>query len=68
MRHKYPEAERPFRCPWARTIAVLAVLSCSYVMYNLSAMTWERFFIWSILGIVLYFAYGYRHSTLAEKE
>jgi len=68
MRHKYPEAKRPFRCPWIRTIATLAVISCSYVMYNLSAMTWERFFIWSSLGVILYFAYGYSHSALNKEK
>ena len=68
MRHKYPDAKRPFRCPWIRTIATLAVISCSYVMYNLSAMTWERFFIWSSLGVILYFAYGYSHSALNKEK
>ena len=68
LRHKYPDAKRPFRCPWLRTIASLAVITCIYVMYNLSAMTWERFFIWSILGCVLYFAYGYSHSGLQGKK
>ena len=62
MRKKYPKAKRPFRCPWVKTIATLAVLSCSYIMYNLSTMTWERFFIWSFIGIIIYFLYGYKHS------
>ena len=37
-------------------------MSCGYIMYNLSSMTWERFWIWSALGILVYFLYGYRHS------
>lgn len=64
MRYKYPEAKRPFRCPYVRVIASLAVISCFYVMCHLSWMTWERFFIWSILGAVIYFLYGYSHSRL----
>ena len=63
MRKRYPDAKRPFRCPAIYLIGSLAVISCLYIMYNLSAMTWERFFIWSILGIIIYFAYGYSHSN-----
>lgn len=62
MRRSAPEAKRPFRCPAIYVIGSLAVISCTYIMYNLSAMTWERFFVWSIIGIVIYFAYGYSHS------
>jgi len=25
---------------------------------------WERFGIWLVMGLVLYFAYGYSHSKL----
>ncbi len=30
--------------------------------------TWERLVIWMVIGIVLYFAYGYRHSVLRHPE
>lgn len=66
MRYKYPDAKRPFRCPWVKVTAALAVVSCFYVMLNLSWMTWERFFVWTIIGIAIYFAYGYRHSRLSR--
>jgi APA family basic amino acid/polyamine antiporter len=62
MRHLYPDARRPFRCPAIKVMGILAVISCTYIMYNLSVMTWYRFFGWSLIGIIIYFAYGYRHS------
>lgn len=62
MRHKYPDAKRPFRCPAVNVMGTMAILSCGYIMYNLSSMTWERFWIWSAIGIAIYFLYGYRHS------
>ncbi|MBP3780960.1 MAG: amino acid permease [Selenomonas sp.] len=62
MRRKYPDAKRPFRCPAIYVMGVLSILSCAYIMYNLSSMTWERFWIWSIAGILIYFLYGARHS------
>ena len=67
MRHKYPDAERPFKCPAVYLVAACAVLSCAYVMYNLAFMTWIRFIVWSILGIIIYFLYGYTHSRLKDK-
>ena len=71
MRHQFPDVRRPFRCPAIYLIGTLAVISCGYIMYNLSAMTWERFFVWSFLGILIYFFYGYSHSRenkLSEAE
>ena len=62
MRKKYPDLARPFRCPAIYVVGTLAIVSCGYIMYNLSSMTWERFWIWSALGILVYFLYGYRHS------
>ena len=62
MRKKYPDLARPFRCPAIYDVGTLAIVSCGYIMYNLSSMTWERFWIWSALGILVYFLYGYRHS------
>lgn len=62
MRRKYPDLPRPFRCPAIYVVGTLAIVSCGYIMYNLSSMTWERFWVWSALGILIYFLYGYRHS------
>ncbi len=68
MRRKYPTAHRAFRCPAIDLIAVLAVVSCGYIMYNLSSMTWVRFWIWSAIGLVIYYAYGRTHSRLQTGE
>ncbi|WIW69949.1 amino acid permease [Anaerosinus gibii] len=67
MRKKYPDAERPFKCPAVYVIAACAVISCAYVMLNLAFMTWVRFIAWSILGTIIYFVYGYSHSGLNHK-
>ena len=68
MRYRYPDAHRPFRCPAIHLMSLLAVASCGYIMYNLSSMTWERFWIWSALGILIYFAYGFRHSREGRRQ
>ncbi|MCC9182783.1 hypothetical protein LOC73_19120 [Mycolicibacterium mageritense] len=37
-------------------------------MLNLTGLTWIRFLIWMAIGIVVYFAYGRRHSVLANRD
>ncbi len=68
MRRRYPEAPRPFRCPAIYVTGALAILSCGYIMYNLSPMTWERFWVWSALGMMVYFLYGRVHSHEGQAE
>jgi len=68
MRSKYPDVHRPFKCPAIKVIGLLAVLSCGYIMYYLSSVTWERFWIWSAIGLLIYFVYGYRHSRENAEE
>ena len=43
---------------------MLSVLACLYLMANLSLETWLRFLAWLALGLVVYAAYGHRHSRL----
>ena len=43
----------------------MPVLAAFYLMLNLPAATWVRFFVWMALGLIVYFAYGARHSRLA---
>ncbi len=68
LRYTKPELRRPFRCPAVNVIAPLAVISCSYLMYNLPYETWVRFFVWSGIGFLVYFLYGKNHSLLNKTE
>jgi APA family basic amino acid/polyamine antiporter len=49
-------------------VGTLSIVSCGYIMYNLSSMTWERFWLWSALGVILYFLYGRSHSREARDK
>jgi hypothetical protein len=31
-------------------------------------ITWQAFFIWSAVGLAIYFSYSYRHSSLARQN
>nr|WP_121273910.1 amino acid permease [Pedobacter schmidteae] len=45
-------------------IPVLGLLSCLYMMCELGISNWIGFGIWLIVGLVVYFLYGYKHSKL----
>ncbi|HLP20089.1 MAG TPA: amino acid permease, partial [Chitinophagales bacterium] len=49
-------------------IPVLGMLACSYLLCESGVSNWERFLLWLLVGFVVYFAYGYRHSKLATKD
>jgi APA family basic amino acid/polyamine antiporter len=66
LRHTQPELPRPFRCPWVPVLPILSVVSCAYLMWQLPALTWERFVIWLVIGLVIYAFYGRRHSRVAK--
>jgi APA family basic amino acid/polyamine antiporter len=64
LRYTDPERVRPFRVPAVWAVSILGSAACFYFMTQLPKQTWGRFFWWLIIGLVLYFAYGYRNSTL----
>jgi len=64
MRKKYPNAERPFRCPWVPFVPVMGILSCLLLMFSLPTENWWRLFAWLALGLLIYFFYGRHHSVM----
>jgi APA family basic amino acid/polyamine antiporter len=66
MRKKQPDAPRPFRCPWVPLIPILGIALCLVLMFSLPAENWLRLFVWLVIGLVIYFTYGRRHSVLAQ--
>jgi APA family basic amino acid/polyamine antiporter len=65
LRRTRPDLERAYRTPAVPLVPILAVLSALWLMLNLPGETWVRFFVWMLIGFVLYFAYGRSHSRLA---
>ncbi len=64
LRIKRPEIDRPFRVPGVFVVAPLSALVSFGLMAGLPWHTWERLLIWMAIGVVVYFAYGYRNSFL----
>jgi len=68
LRFTDPDRNRPFRVPWVPVTPLISVAACLYLMLQLPVITWKRFVIWLVLGLVLYFLYGARHSRLRNPE
>ena len=67
LRYKEPERPRPFRVPLVWPVTVLSAAGCLFIMKGLPDQAWERFGIWLVVGLVLYFLYGFKHSELRKK-
>jgi APA family basic amino acid/polyamine antiporter len=68
LRRREPHLHRPFKTPVYWLVAPLGALSALYLMVSLPWVTWERLIIWFIMGMVVYFTYGKRHSHTSLKE
>jgi APA family basic amino acid/polyamine antiporter len=64
LRKREPNRPRSFKTPLVPLIPILGVLSCLYLMLGLPWITWARFGIWLIVGMFIYFMYGYKKSML----
>ena len=47
-------------------IPVLGFLCCSYLLCESGTSNWERFMLWLLIGMVIYFLYGRKKSKLAK--
>jgi basic amino acid/polyamine antiporter, APA family len=66
LRRTNPAAPRPFRTPWVPWIPILGVVANGYMMLNLGFWNWIRLVVWLVLGLVVYFAYGRKHSRVRK--
>lgn len=66
LRSSNPALHRPFKVPFSPVVPVLTVLVAAFLMNNLPLDTWLRLIVWMSIGLVVYFAYSYTHSNLAN--
>ncbi|MCX6538824.1 MAG: amino acid permease [Acidobacteria bacterium] len=64
LRYTEPERHRPFRVPFVWPVTLLGAAACLFIMQGLPPQAWRRFGWWLAIGLVIYFAYGVRHSRL----
>lgn len=68
LRKKQPDLHRPFRLRYLTLIASLGIIFNVLLMFSLDKSTWLRLLVWSVIGIIIYFAYGARHSNLNKDD
>jgi APA family basic amino acid/polyamine antiporter len=62
LRITQPDLPRPFRTPFVYVVAPAGALATVFLMLGLPGDTWLRLVVWLIVGLVIYFSYGRRHS------
>lgn len=62
LRKSEPDAVRGFKTPWVPFVPILGALVCLFIMSSLPLDTWIRLIGWMLIGFVIYFTYGRKHS------
>lgn len=60
--HEQNTRNLSFKVPLVPFVPALSIFCNIELMVHLSALTWIRFFIWMVLGMLMYFCYGIHHS------
>ena len=64
LRRTAPERPRPFRVPFVPVFPILGIILCIALMLSLPVLTWIRFIVWLLIGLVIYFFFGAWNSKL----
>jgi APA family basic amino acid/polyamine antiporter len=68
LRRTQPGLQRPFRTPFVPWIPLLGAGVCLLQMVSLPWSTWLRLIGWTVVGLIIYFLYGIRHSKLNKRK
>ena len=68
LRVRRPELPRAFRTPWVPVVPIIGIGFSIWLISGLPLHAYERFGIWMLLGLIVYFGYGIRHSRLAQRD
>jgi basic amino acid/polyamine antiporter, APA family len=67
LRITEPQLSRPFKAPAIWFVGSAGAATSLFLMFGLPLDTWIRLAVWLAIGLVIYFAYGARHSRLGGK-
>lgn len=69
LRIKRPELERGFRVPGGTyLVPILGIIFCGGLMLTSARASQERLAVWMVVGLIVYFVYGKKHSTLQAEN
>ncbi|HEV2298189.1 MAG TPA: amino acid permease, partial [Candidatus Acidoferrales bacterium] len=64
MRKRRPDVPRPFRTPWVPLVPICGMAISLAMMFSLTSKAWIAFVSWLVVGLVIYFSYSRRHSSV----
>jgi basic amino acid/polyamine antiporter, APA family len=64
LRVRRPDLPRAFRVPAVPFVSTAGVVICGAMIYGLGWTNWLRLIVWLLIGLVLYFSYGRKHSKV----
>jgi len=68
LRRSEPERPRPFRTPGVPLVPILAIILSAVLIVTLEPLTWLRFLVWMIIGLVVYFFYSRKASLVGQRR
>lgn len=68
LRKVEPNLPRPFKVPFSPFFPVLGILFCGYLISGLlsNPVTVKFYFVYLVVGLVIYFTYSQKHSKLRK--
>ncbi|MDR2872882.1 MAG: amino acid permease [Xanthomonadaceae bacterium] len=68
LRYTRKDLKRPFRVPGVVFVAPFGTAICLFLFWQPFKQHWHLMIGWTLLGLLIYFGYGYRHSKLRAKQ
>ncbi len=66
LRYTQPDLHRPFKVPFMPYIPILGIVCCVGQMFFLPMTTWAQLCVWILVGLLVYFRFGFKHSKLRK--
>jgi APA family basic amino acid/polyamine antiporter len=66
LRVRRPDLHRPFKTPLVPLVPILGIATSLLLMSGLAGGAWLRLVVWLIIGMVIYFSYGRKHSRVQQ--
>ena len=68
LRKTEPDLKREFKTPFVPVVPILGIVVCLAMIYGLGWTNWLRLILWLVIGLVIYFTYGKKHSKLNNPQ